>query len=159
MSPERYVAKCPQRIKDKCPGNRYCRMSVFKPRRVDGTKGKTVSQKQFSALNKMRLINRGRKSEGRPRAELYKADYDKNGRLVPAKDGKTGHIYGFACYLKTEHQKNFVKQNGAFTKAFTDATKNVCTIKNGYTKQDQRSKCISDHISNDPDVIELKKGL
>jgi hypothetical protein len=114
----------------------------------------------MSALNKMRLINRARKKQGRPRAELYKAAYDVNGNLIPAKNGQPGHIIGYACYPKTEHMKEFAEKNKAFTRAFTEATTKVCTKAKGYDKAWQRSKCISEFINKDPDVIILKsKGI
>jgi len=152
---ERKRSSCPADAK--CPSNRYCVAAAISPARSDGVKGKTVKQRQMSALNKMRLINKARKAEGRPRAELYKASYDVNGNLNPAKNGKPGHILAYACYPLTDHQKKFAEENKAFSVAFTKGTKH-CTKDNGYDKSWQRSKCISEFINSDPDVIALKES-
>jgi len=155
MGKERNTASCPADAK--CPSNRYCRAAAIGPARSDGPKGKTIKQRQKSALNKMRLINKTRKSDGRPRAELYKPARDKNGNLIPAKNGKPGHIIVYACYPQSEHQKEFGKKYRVFSNALAEAMTNVCTVDNGFKKPSDKSRCVQKHIKSDPDVIAFKK--
>jgi hypothetical protein len=148
MGKKRYVASCPEYAKDMCPNSRQCRAKVFTPRREDGPKGLDIPERQESALEKIKAVNKGR-----GKYEKYKPLRDKNGGLVPAKDGTPGHILAFACYPKTEQQKQFVKDYEHNTRAFTAAAKNLCTSENGYKTAEERRQCISEHINR------VTKGL
>jgi hypothetical protein len=156
MGNERNTQSCSVNSKDKCPGNRYCSAAIFKPLRSDGPKGLDPEERVMSALKGMRLVNKARKADGRPRAELYKPEKDANGVVLVKGKEHLGWVKAFACYPKTDHQKNFAKENEPYRNALTKAMQDVCTVDNGYDKSWKRNKCVAEFIKNDPDVKELE---
>lgn len=152
---------CPPYIK--CPSGKYCIATKFTPSKEDIPQTLSLEKRQKSSLNKLKMVNAQRRSEPKElRKPPYKPVYTNISKKI-WNSNDLGHIYGYACYPQTQAQKDFIKNNSAYTLAFgvatnecrsTDLEGNPVSGKEEFKNRQNRNVCYSKVIER-----EIKKGV